>query len=139
MKVEINSNIVDIGRKIDKKGKELRDSVKKALLITALQGINVIEDRTAKGRGLKGFFPKYSPQYAAFRISRGRKRNVDLQFTGNMLGSISAVSTSSYAEIYFMRSREAEKAAMVGKKRPFFGFSRNERAELAQVFFKALK
>ncbi len=139
MEVEINSNIVDIGRKIDKKGKELRASVKSALLKTALHGINIIEDRTADGRGLKGRFPKYSPKYLEFRKSRGRGKNVDLQFTGKMLGSMSAVSTNSYAEIYFMRSAEAKKAAGVGKKRPFFGFSRKERKNLSQVFFKALK
>jgi len=139
MEVEINSNIVDIGRKIDKKGKELRASVKSALLKTALHGINIIEDRTADSRGLKGRFPKYSPKYLEFRKSRGRGKNVDLQFTGKMLGSMSAVSTNSYAEIYFMRSAEAKKAAGVGKKRPFFGFSRKERKNLSEVFFKALK
>ena len=56
-----------------------------------------------------------------------------------MLGSITAVATSNYAEIYFSRGAEAKKAAMVSKKRPFFGFSRREKKQLGEIFFKALK
>ena len=139
MELKINANLREIARQIDKRGKDLKASTKKALLRTALHGINIIEDRTAKGRGLKGFFPKYSQKYSDFRASKGRGRKVDLQFTGQMLGSMGAVSTSRDAEIYFIRGAEAKKAAMVSKERPFFGFSRRERTELAQVFFKALK
>jgi hypothetical protein len=139
MKINIDTNIQDIAKQVKKRGKELQGSVKKALLITALEGINIIEDRTAKGRGLKGFFPKYSPAYAAFRSSKGRGSKVDLQFTGQMLGSMSAISTNSYAEIYFMRGAEDKKEAMVSKKRPFFGFTRRESNQLAEVFFRHLK
>tara|TARA_R110000765_G_scaffold212129_1_gene317165 strand:+ start:33 stop:452 length:420 start_codon:yes stop_codon:yes gene_type:complete len=139
MEVELGHDAIDVSKRIGKKGIELKASVKKALLKTALQGINIIEDRTKKGRGLKGFFPKYSPKYLAFRASKGRGKNVDLQFTGQMLGSITAVATSNYAEIYFSRGAESKKAAMVSKKRPFFGFSRREKKQLGEIFFKALK
>lgn len=139
MEISLESNLKGISKKVSNQGKELRGSVKSALLKTALHGINIIEDRTADNKGLKGRFPKYSPKYLAFRQSKGRGKDVDLQFTGKMLGSMSAISTSSYAEIYFMRGAESKKAAMVDKKRPFFGFSRKERHNLAEVLFKALK
>lgn len=139
MEISLESNLDGIAKKVNNQGKELRGSVKSALLKTALHGINIIEDRTADNRGLKGRFPKYSPKYLEFRKSKGRGKNVDLQFTGKMLGSMSAISTNSYAEIYFMRATEAKKASGVGKKRPFFGFSRKERSNLAEVLFKALK
>ena len=139
MEISLNSNLEGISKKVSNQGKELKGSVKGALLKTALHGINIIEDRTAENRGLKGRFPKYSQKYLEFRESKGRGKNVDLQFTGKMLGSMSAISTSRYAEIYFMRGAEAKKAAGVGKKRPFFGFSRKERHRLAEFLFKALK
>ena len=135
MEISLESNLKGISKKVSNQGKELRGSVKSALLKTALHGINIIEDRTAENKGLKGRFPKYSPKYLEFR----QGKDVDLQFTGKMLSSMSAISTSSYAEIYFMRGAESKKAAMVGKKRPFFGFSRKERHNLAEVLFKALK
>tara|TARA_R110000796_G_C14205890_1_gene392519 strand:- start:36 stop:455 length:420 start_codon:yes stop_codon:yes gene_type:complete len=139
MEISLDSNLKGISKKVSNQGKELKGSVKSALLKTALHGINIIEDRTAENRGLKGRFPKYSQKYLEFRESKGRGKNVDLQFTGKMLGSMSAISTSRYAEIYFMRGAEAQKAAGVGKKRPFFGFSRKERHRLAEFLFKALK
>ena len=139
MEISLDSNIKGIANKVSNQGKELKGSVKGALLKTALHGINVIEDRTAENRGLKGRFPKYSEKYLDFRQKNGRKKDVNLQFTGKMLGSMSAVSTSTYAEIYFTRGAEAKKAAGVGVKRPFFGFSRKERHRLALFLFKALK
>lgn len=139
MDISLDSNLKGISKKISNQGKELKGSVKSALLKTALLGINIIEDRTAENRGLKGRFPKYSQKYLEFREKNGRGKNVDLQFTGKMLSSMSAISTSRYAEIYFIRGTEAKKAAGVGKKRPFFGFSRKERHRLAEFLFKALK
>ena len=139
MEISLKSNLDGVAKKVANQGKELRGSVKPALLKTALHGINIIEDRTADNRGLKGRFPKYSQKYLEFRQGKGRGKAVDLQFTGKMLGSMSAISTSSYAEIYFMRGSEAKKAAMVSKERPFFGFSRKERHRLAEFLFKALK
>jgi len=139
MEISLKSNLDGIAKQVANQGKELKRSVKPALLKTALHGINIIEDRTAEHRGLKGRFPSYSQKYLEFRQGKGRGKDVDLQFTGKMLGSMSAVSTSSYAEIYFMRGAEAKKAAGVSKKRPFFGFSRKERHRLAEFLFKALK
>tara|TARA_R110000796_G_scaffold216208_1_gene332268 strand:- start:383 stop:805 length:423 start_codon:yes stop_codon:yes gene_type:complete len=131
-----NQSVIFLKRRVQR----LRSSVKKALLITALKGINIIEDRTSKGRSYKGtFFKKYNASYAAYRLQKGRSTKPNLQFTGQMLGSMSAVSTSKYAEIYFTRATEAKKAAMNDKKRPFFGFSRNEQKTLSKTFERYLK
>ena len=131
-----NQSVIFLKRRVQR----LRSSVKKALLITALKGINIIEDRTSKGRSYKGtFFKKYNASYAAYRLQKGRSTKPNLQFTGQMLGSMSAVSTSKYAEIYFTRATEAKKSAMNDKKRPFFGFSRNEQKTLSKTFERYLK
>ena len=140
MDVKVNTNAKDIAKRVGKKGKELSASIKKALSITAQAGINIIEDRTSKGVGFKGGkFNGYTATYAAFRASRGRGTNPDLQFTGQMLSSMTSRANSKQAEIFFSRATESKKAAMNNKSRPFFGFSDREEKQLAQVFFKALK
>ena len=139
MEVEIDTNLQDIRRRIGKKGDELSASIKKALSITAQVGINIIEARTSKGVGFKGKFKAYTPIYAAFRQSRGRSAKPDLQFTGQMLGSMTSRTTSRQAEIFFSRATESKKAAMNNIKRPFFGFNKKEQEKLGEVFFKALK
>jgi len=140
MDVKIDTNANAVAKRIGKKGKELSVSVKNALSITAQVGINIIEDRTSKGKGFKsGKFKKYTPIYAAFRASRGRNTTPDLQFTGQMLSSITSRASNRQAEIFFSRATESKKAAMNNKTRPFFGFSGKEQKELSDVFFKALK
>ena len=140
MDIKINTNAKDVAKRIGKKGKELSASVKKALSITAQVGINIIEARTSKGVGFKGGkFKKYTPLYAAFRVSRGRSTNPDLQFTGQMLGSMTSRASGRQADIFFSRATESKKAAMNNIKRPFFGFSSREEKQLGEAFFRALK
>ena len=140
MQVKIDTNANDVAKRIGKKGKELSRSFKKALSITAQAGINTILDRTSEGKGFKGGkFKDYTPIYAAFRASRGRGTNPDLQFTGKMLGSMTSRANSKRAEIFFRGAAESKKAAMNNKSRPFFGFNKQEEKQLAKVFFKALK
>ena len=140
MEVNIKSNAKEVSKRIGKKGKELSASIKRALSITAQSGINIIEARTSKGVGFKGGrFKGYTPIYAAFRASKGRSNNPDLQFTGQMLGSMTSRANSKQADIFFTRATESKKAAMNNKSRPFFGFSRREEKQLGEVFFRALK
>jgi len=139
MQVKINTNAKEIAKRIKKKGKELSASVKNALSITAQAGVNIIEDRTSKGVGYKGSFKPYSETYAAFRSSNGRGSIPDLQFTGQMLGSMTTKANSKQAEIFFSRAAESKKAAMNDKKRPFFAFNSSEEKKLGKIFFKALK
>ena len=140
MNITVGSNAKDIAKRLGKKGKELSASVKMALSVTAQAGVNIIEDRTAKGQGYKGgMFPDYSPKYSAFRTANGRGVIPDLQFTGQMLGSMTTRANSKQAEIFFARATESKKAAMNDKTRPFFGFNRQEEKQLGKVFFRALK
>jgi hypothetical protein len=140
VEVNIKSNAKEVSKRIGKKGKELSASIKRALSITAQSGINIIEARTRKGVGFKGGkFKGYTPIYAAFRASKGRGNNPDLQFTGLMLSSMTSRASSKQAEIFFTRPTESKKAAMNNKSRPFFGFSRKEEKQLGEVFFRALK
>ena len=140
MEVRLQTNAKEVAKRVKKKGKELSDSVKRALSITALSGMGVIKERTKDSRGYKGgAFKPYEGLYGAFRVAHGRSAVPDLMFTGKMLGSMTTKSSSSQAEIFFASSTESKKAAMNNKKRPFFGFTRREEKKLGKIFFRALK
>ena len=69
MEFTVDADFKQASRALKKRGKDLKSSVKKALLITGLKGIEIIEDRTSKGRSYKGsFFKKYNAQYKAYRL-----------------------------------------------------------------------
>ena len=137
MDLDITTNAERIIRALRRRGRDVNESIKSALSITAQEGINIIEQRTQDGKGYKdGAFKPYSEKYSRFRRSRGRGQNVDLQFTGRMLGSMTSRADSKKAIIFFTRAEEAKKAAMNNKTRPFFGFSRKERKQLGRVFFR---
>ncbi len=140
MQVNIKTNAKKVEKALKQKGKDVSQSLKKALSITAQQGINIIEDRTDKGVGFKGgAFKAYSEKYNAFRRKKGRGSDVDLQFTGRMLGSMTSKADRKEATIFFTRAEEAKKAAMNNKTRPFFGFNRQEEKQLAKIFFRNIK
>ena len=140
MQVNIKTNAKKVEKALKQKGKDVKQSLKRALSITAQEGINIIESRTDDGVGYKGGrFKPYTEKYEAFRRKKGRGKNVDLQFTGRMLGSMTSKATDKKATIFFTRGEEAKKAAMNNKTRPFFGFNRQEERQLAKVFFRYIK
>ena len=140
MQFSLKTNAKKVQAALKKKGKDIDKSMKRALSITAQQGINIIEDRTQDGVGYKGgAFKGYSEKYAKFRRAKGRGKNVDLQFSGRMLGSMTSKADRKKATIFFTRAEEAKKAAMNNKTRPFFGFNRQEEKQLANVFFRNIK
>ena len=134
-----------IAKRVGKKGKELSDSVKRALRypVQLRLALTIIEDRTAEGRADQraGSCAIPCEEYTWFRAKNGVVciKYLDLQFTGKMLGSMTTRANGRQAEIFFTRTAEAKKAAMNNKTRPFFGFSRSEEERLGKVFFRNLK
>ena len=140
MQINIDTNAAKVEKALKQKGRDIKKSLKRALSITAQQGINIIEDRTEDGVGYKGgAFKGYSEKYAKFRRAKGRGSNVDLQFSGRMLGSMTSKADKKKATIFFTRAEEAKKAAMNNKTRPFFGFNKQEEKQLANIFFRNIK
>ena len=140
MQVKLTSNSKKVQRDLKKKGRKVSDSMRRALSVTALEGINIIEERTRKGIGYKGgAFKPYSDKYALFRSQQGRGVKPDLQFTGQMLGSMTSKANNREANIFFTRAAESKKAAMNNKSRPFFGFSGQEENTLSRVFFRVIE
>ena len=126
----------DVSKIPKKMRKELLAKRRLALLKTAELGLGIIQDRTASGTQINGTrFKDYSEKYAFFRAKNGRTPvNVDLNFTGQMMSSMSVKANSNRAVIFFLRASEAKKAAMNDKTRPFFGFNRTEKKRLVKAF-----
>jgi len=140
MKLSITSNANKMSMQIKKHGQEVSGSIRKALSITAQSGINIIQERTSKGMGYKdGKFKPYTEEYAAYRVKKGRGTLPNLEFERQMMSSITSKADSEKAVIFFRGAENSRKAAMNEKKRPFFGFSRQEERKLSKIFFRAVK
>jgi len=130
----------DVSKIPKKMRKELLAKRRLALLRTAQVGLDIIEDRTETGDGYKGKFEPYQESYALFRAKNGRSAsNVDLNFTGQMLGSMTTKANAKQAVIFFSSAASAKKAAMNDKTRPFFGFNRVEKKRLGKAFTRFIK
>ena len=140
MQISFKSNAKKVKSELEKKGKDVGQSIKRALSITAQEGINIIERRTERSVGFKGGkFTNYSPKYARFRRFKGRTNKPNLEFSGKMLGAMTSKADSRKATIFFTRAAEAKKAAGNNKLRPFFGFNRKEEKKLGDIFFRNIK
>lgn len=138
MKVDISLSTGALAQRLAQIERELPAQLDNALYATAQLGENLILDRTQRGIGIMGTFSPYSVGYALFRQKKGRGINVDLNFTGSMLGSMVADKNRGYAEIKFSRASESRKAYFNNQKRPFFGFNANEKRRLVEFMKKRL-
>ena len=129
----------------------LPQEINVALQKTTLAGIQIIEDRTAKGEGYLGKFAPYNPEYARAKAQGWPRTRTRRAFGGDPSGIVnltvhnemlSAMAERSLGqgvrEIYFTRATEARKAYYNNLKRKFFGFNQTEKRRLGQFFKKAL-
>lgn len=138
--VKITSNAKEIESLTKKRGKDLSKSIKRALSITAQEGKAVIQERTKDGVGYKGgAFKPYSDVYRAFRAKKKRSTTPDLRFYGHMMSAMTTKADKRKATIFFTGAEQAKKAAMNDKKRPFFGFNRQEENHLRAMFKRHLQ
>lgn len=111
----------------------------KAMTAVALAGVTMIEKRTAKGKSYTGSpFKKYTPEYAEYRAAAGRNATPNLEFTGQMLGSLTAKANKRKGIIFFARASEGKKAAFNNRSRPFMGFTKGETSDLAAIYKRKL-
>ena len=98
--------------------------------------LNTILERTAKSRGLKGTFPKYTKEYA----KRKGSKKVDLRVSGDMLDSLRVTKRQNNTMlIEFADKKQEKKAEGVSKKRPFMGYTKKEWREFQKTFGKEFK
>jgi hypothetical protein len=124
---------------LDELATKLQKDIDNTLLKTAQAGIQIIEDRTERGRGYLGSFKPYAQSTVKSRQRRGRQtRFVDLYDTGGMMGNMTAFGGRGESRIRFPRQTEAEKAYYNNRTRPFFGFNSSEKRKLTRFFIREL-
>ena len=131
----------DVSKIPKKMRKELLAKRRLALLKTAQVGVSIITDRTAKGDGYKGAFEPYKKSYAIWKtkpVNQGGGGHTstmpNLSLTGDMLGAMITKANPKQAVIFFSNPKDAKKAAMNDKTRPFFGFNQTEKKRLGKAF-----
>jgi hypothetical protein len=130
VKISVSTSKINFSLFKKKISKETQLALKKA----GLKAIQIIQDRTAKGQGVKGAFKAYSASYANDRRENGYPVKPDLFRTGAMLGSMQARQKSNYVEIYFNAREQNKKAFYNDKIRPFFDLTRKEQLEIQKLF-----
>lgn len=94
------------------------------------EGLNIetgIINRTLKGKDVKGSsFEAYTPEYAAYKKSKGRGKKVNLTYSGAMLQAISNKRIVNGLRFYFNASAETKKAFWNQRKRKFFGVDKQQ-------------
>jgi hypothetical protein len=96
----------------------------------------MLED-IASGKGYDGAAMKqYTPEYKKWKVSKGRKGNVDLTFTGKMLKamqvSVLELKDKLLGRIYFLAG-ERDKARYNLAIRKFFGLSKKNIQQLRKT------
>jgi hypothetical protein len=138
MKITISDNSLQVAKNFEKQVREHPLQVKTALGRTAEFLIGLIKQRTSRGKDYQGrSFPPYTNVYKEFRQQAGRQTQFpDLNFSGQMLSSITQKSEPDYAVIYFANKFQNVKAIGNQKKRKFFAIGSQEIQPILNVFMK---
>ena len=134
IKLETNSNAKEVIRKVDKFEDRLTRIIDKGIKQAGFQLLDIIRTKTQKGIDFKGNpFAPYSEGYLKRLQREGKSTNVDLFYTGKMLGSLTpdqAIRKTGKFKITlgFSRAEERKKAlfnqVLGTPKREFFGFNK---------------
>jgi len=131
--VKTNSNSKEVIRKIDKFENILSKAIDKGIKQAGFQLLDIIRTKTQKGIDFQNKpFAPYSQGYLKKLEKEGKPTNVDLWYTGKMLGSLTpseAIKKTGKYKITlgFARAEERNKAlwnqVLGNPKREFFGFN----------------
>ena len=137
MKLNIESNVLQIVDGFEKQIREQPSIVQKSLGRTAEFLMFLIKRRTARGKDFNGMdFVKYTPEYRKIREAKQLPTKPDLFFSGKMLSNMTQKSTPSQAQIYFTSVREGLKAMGNQRKRKFFAIGDAEAPLLKNKFME---
>ena len=141
MKITVQDNTLQVAKNFEKQVREQPLIVKTALGRTAEFVMGIIKQRTSRGIGADGSkFPAYTQAYKDFRIKAGRQvQYPDLNFSGQMLSSMTQKSEPSYAIIFFANKFQNIKAVGNQAKRKFFAIGDKEQQPIINVFMNEYK
>jgi len=138
MKITVQDNTLQVAKNFEKQVREQPQIVKTALGRTAEFVMGIIKQRTGRGIAADGTkFPPYTQAYKDFRIKAGRQvQYPDLNFSGQMLSSMTQKSEPSYAIIFFANKFQNIKALGNQNKRRFFAIGDKEAQPITNVFMR---
>jgi len=140
--VKTNSNSKEVIKKIDKFENRLSKIIDQGIKQAGFQLIDIIRTKTKKGIDFRGVtFAPYSEGYLKKLNREGKSTNVDLFYSGRMLGNLTSNKTGKHkVSVGFSRSEERKKAlfnqVLGTPKREFFGFNNSTEKIINKQFNK---
>jgi len=142
--LNIKTNQKDIGRKFKQFQSKIPRAIDKGLLQAGFQLVDIIRTKTAKGIDFKSRpFAPYSEGYLKKLQREGKKTNVDLFYTGRMLGALTPSRSvkktgRNKVSVAFTNAQMIQRAlfnqVLNEPKREFFGFDKRTEDIISKQF-----
>ena len=139
--LKIKSNSKQVSKKFKKFQSILPRIIDKGVKQAGFQLLDIVRTKTKKGINFKdGAFAPYSQGYLKKLNREGKSTNVDLFYSGRMLGSLTSKKTGKHkVSLGFnnaqMRQRALFNQVMMGEKnREFFGFNNRTEKIISKQF-----
>ena len=138
--LKIKSNSKQVSKKFKKFQSVLPRIIDKGVKQAGFQLIDIIRTKTQKGINFKdGAFAPYSQGYLKKLNREGKSTNVDLFYSGRMLGSLTSNKTGKHkVSLGFSNAQMLQRAlfnqVLNDPKREFFGFNNRTEKIISKQF-----
>ena len=138
--LKIKSNSKQVSKKFKKFQSVLPRIIDKGVKQAGFQLIDIIRTKTKKGINFKdGAFAPYSQGYLKKLNREGKSTNVDLFYSGRMLGSLTSNKTGKHkVSLGFSNAQMLQRAlfnqVLNDPKREFFGFNNRTEKIISKQF-----
>ena len=138
--LKIKSNSKLIARKFKKFQSVLPRIIDKGIKQAGFQLIDIVRTKTKKGINFRdGAFAPYSQGYLKKLNREGKSTNVDLFYSGRMLGSLTSKKTGKHKVSLGFSNAQMLKRALFNQvlndpKREFFGFNNRTEKIISKQF-----
>ena len=150
LNLKIKTNQTQIAKKFKQFQSKIPRAIEKGLLQAGFQLVDIVRTKTAKGIDFKDRpFAPYSEGYLKQLQREGKKTNVDLFYSGRMLGALTPSprtvkkSGKNKVSISFSNSQMNQRAlfnqVLNEPKREFFGFNDRTEKIIQNTFNKFIK
>ena len=138
--LKIKSNSKQVSKKFKKFQSVLPRIIDKGIKQAGFQLIDIVRTKTKKGINFKdGVFAPYSQGYLKKLNREGKSTNVDLFYSGRMLGSLTSKKTGKHKVSLGFSNAQMLKRALFNQvlndpKREFFGFNNRTEKIISKQF-----
>ena len=138
--LKIKSNSKQVSKKFKKFQSVLPRIIDKGIKQAGFQLLDIVRTKTKKGINFKdGAFAPYSQGYLKKLNREGKSTNVDLFYSGRMLGSLTSKKTGKHkVSLGFSNAQMLQRAlfnqVLNDPKREFFGFNNRTEKIISKQF-----